>query len=180
MNFYKKCVSRLDPLHIESRKRQTSVEPTFKIANIINNQKKQLVKKPRADNSQRTIELNTEPVLEEDTPSYRKNLQKVSDLNFIAAATRQDWKIKRILIFSAMGTARQSIAHLEHTCLTYRFNIQTRKDCLLIDVRTLKPTQLRQTVFHSIHMTCSESAAILNLCEFFWFWHIHQSSWQVV
>ena len=44
--------------------------------------------------------------------------------------------------------------------------------CLLIDERIVIPTQLRQTVLDSLHLTHPGSAAMLDLCQHVWFPHI--------
>ena len=50
-----------------------------------------------------------------------------------------------------------------------------KDDCLLLDDRIVLPTQLRQTVLDSLHLTHSVSAAILDLCKNIWFPHIHRT-----
>ena len=61
----------------------------------------------------------------------------------------------------------------------YWYNIRNRlhirEDCLLIDERIVIPTQLRQTVLDSLHLTHPGSASILDLSHHVWFPHFHRS-----
>ena len=50
-----------------------------------------------------------------------------------------------------------------------------RDDCLLINERIVLPTQLRQTVLDSLHLTHPGSAAMQNLCQNICFLHIHRT-----
>ena len=53
--------------------------------------------------------------------------------------------------------------------------MHVKDDCLLIDERIVLPTQLRQTVLDSLHLTHPGSAAMLERCQNIWFPHIHRS-----
>ena len=56
-----------------------------------------------------------------------------------------------------------------------RNRLHVREDCLLIDERIVNPTQLRQTVLDSLHLTHPGSAAMLDFSNHVWFPHIHQA-----
>ena len=46
---------------------------------------------------------------------------------------------------------------------------------MLIAERIFLPTQLRQTILESLHLTHPGTAAMLDLCQNVWFPHIYQS-----
>ena len=90
---------------------------------------------------------------EEDTPLFRKKLQRVLGLQFIAAATRKD----RNLLPPINFVKKRVWEALKNSYGPYWHNIRNRldvrEDCLLIDERIVIPTQLRQTVLDSLHLT---------------------------
>ena len=61
----------------------------------------------------------------------------------------------------------------------YWFDIRNRhhvrEDCSLIDERIVIPSQLRQTVLYSLHLTHPGLAAMLDLSHHVWFPHFHRS-----
>ena len=59
--------------------------------------------------------------------------------------------------------------------MNIRNRLHVREDCLLIDERVVIPTQLRQTVLDSLHLTHPGSAAMLGLSHHVWFSHIYRS-----
>ena len=128
----------------------------------------------------------------EDTPLFRQRLQKVSTKNdgsrgghaavpttttksFIAAATKKDRNLRPLINF----VKKRQWEAIKSAYGQYWFNVRNRlhvrEDCLLIDERIVIPTQLRQTVPESLHLTHPGSAALLDLCQNVWFPHIHRS-----
>ena len=109
---------------------------------------------------------------EEDTPLFRRKLQRVLGVRFIAAATKKDRNFRPLINF----VKKRDWEAIKNSCGPYWYNIRNRlhvrEDCLLIDERIVIPTQLRQTVFDSLH---PGSAAMLDLCQHVWFPHIHRT-----
>ena len=121
-----------------------------------------------------TINQTTMTETEEDTPLFRRRLQKVLAIKFIAAATKKDRSLRPLINFVKKwdwGAIKSSYGQ-------YWFNVRNRlhvrEDCLLVDERIVIPTQLRQTILESLHLTHPGSAAILDLCQNMWFPHIHR------
>ena len=56
-----------------------------------------------------------------------------------------------------------------------RNRLHVREGCLLIDERIVIPTQLRQTVLDSLHLTYPGSAVMLDLSNHVWFPHMHRA-----
>ena len=112
---------------------------------------------------------------EEDTPLFRKKLQRVLGVRFIAAATKKDRNLRPLINF----VKKRDWEAIKHSYGPYWHNIRNRlhyrEDCLLIDKRIVIPTQLRQTVLESLHLTHPGSAAMLDLCQHVWFPHIHRT-----
>ena len=93
----------------------------------------------------------------------------------IAAATKKDRNLRPLINF----VKKRDWEAIKASYGQYWFNIQNRlhvrEDCLLIDERIVIPSQLRQTVLDSLHLTHPESAAMLDLSHDVWFPHIHRS-----
>ena len=125
-----------------------------------------------------TVEKATET--EEDTPLFRRKLQRVLGVPFIAAATKKDRNLRPLINF----VKKRDWEALKASYGQYWFNIRNRlhvrEDCLLIDVRIVILSQLRQTVLESLHLTHPGSAAMLDLSHHVWFPHIHRSILQMV
>ena len=117
-------------------------------------------------------ETNTEEV---DTPLYRKSLQKVLGVNFIAAATQKDRSLRPLDNF----VRKWDWEALKLSFGQYWYNIRNRlhvkDDCLLINERIVLLMQLIQTVLDSLHLTHPGSAVMLDLCQNIWFPHIHRT-----
>ena len=96
-----------------------------------------------------TIDKETNTEAEEDTPLYRKSLQKVLG---VAAANRKDKNLRPLVNF----VRKRDWESLKILFGQYWYNIRNRPhvkdDCLLIDERIVLPTQLRQTVLNSLHL----------------------------
>ena len=58
---------------------------------------------------------------------------------------------------------------------TIRHQLHVRDSCLPNDERIVLPTQLRQPVIDSLHLTHPGSVTMLDLCQHIWFPHIHRS-----
>ena len=112
---------------------------------------------------------------EEDTPLFRRKLQRVLGVRFIAAATKKDRNLRQLINF----VKKRDWQAIKNSYGPYWYNIKNRlhvrEDCLLIDERIVIPTQLRQTVLDSLHLTHQGSAAMLYLCQHVWFPHIHRT-----
>ena len=112
---------------------------------------------------------------EKDTPLFWKKLQRVLDVQFIAAATKKDRNLRPLINF----VKKKDWEALKNSYGPYWHNIRNRlhlrEDCLLIDERIVIPTQLRQTVHDSLHLTHPGSATMLDLCLHVWFPHIHRT-----
>ena len=112
---------------------------------------------------------------EEDTPLFRKKLQRVLGVRFIAAAPKKDRNLRPRISFAkkrdweAIKTSYGLYWH------NFCNRLHVREDCLLIGERIVTPTQLGQTVLDSLHLTQSGSAAMLDLCQHVWFPHIHRT-----
>ena len=109
-----------------------------------------------------TVEKATET--DEDTPLFCWKLHKILGVPFIAAATKKDRNLRPLINF-IYGQ--------------YWFNIRNRlhvrENCLLINERIVIPSQLRQTVLDSLHLTQPGFAAMFDLSHHVWFPHIHRS-----
>ena len=123
-----------------------------------------------------TIERSTNTTeTEEDTPLFRKKLQKVLGVRFIASATKKDRNLRPIINF----VKKRDWEAIKTSYGPYWHNIRNRlhvgEDSLLIDQRIVIPTQLQQTVLDSLDLTHPGSAAMLDLCQHVWFPHIHRT-----
>ena len=115
---------------------------------------------------------NTE---EEGALLYRRKLQKVLGINFIAAATRKDENLRPRVNFVRKRDWDALKLSFGGYCYNIRNRLHVKDDCLLIDDRIVLPTQLRQTVLDSLHLTHPGSAVMLDLCQNICFPHIHKT-----
>ena len=120
-----------------------------------------------------TVEKATET--EEDTPLFRHKLQKVLGIPFIAAATKKDRNLRPLVNFVKKRDWDAIKASYGQYWFNIRNRLHVREDCLLVDERIVIPSQLRQTVLDSLHLTHPGSAAMLDLSQHVWFPHIHRS-----
>ena len=120
-----------------------------------------------------TVSQTTMTEADEDTPLFPQRLQKVLGVKFIAAATKKDKHLIPLINF----VKKQDWDAIKSAYGQYWFDVcnrlHVREDCLLIDERIVIPTQLRQTILKSLHLTHPESPAMLNLRQNVWFPHIH-------
>ena len=115
----------------------------------------------------------------ENTPLYRRNLQRVLGINFIAAATRKDQNMHPFVKFVKKPDWKALKLSFGQYWYNKRHCLHVRDDGLLIDERIVLPTQFRQTVLDSLHLTHPGSVAMLVLCRHIWFPHIHQTIVQI-
>ena len=120
-----------------------------------------------------TVEKATET--EEDTPLFRRKLQRVLGIPFIAAATKKDRNLRPLINFVKKRDWEAIKASYGQYWFNNRNRLHVREDCLLIDGRIVIPTQLRQIVLDSLHLTHPGSAAMWDLSHHVWFPHIHRS-----
>ena len=150
---YEYCVIRVDPAyHHEENMTPVKIGPTMTAIYGVNNlgQKLEASHELLLANVMVTVDRVNYTEAEEDTTLCRENLQKVMGVSFIAAATRKDRNIKRIV------------------------NFVRKRDCILIDERIIIP-QLRHTIPDSLHLTHRGAARMLDLCEHIWFPHIQRT-----
>ena len=112
---------------------------------------------------------------EEHTPLFRQRLQRYSGVRFIAAATKKDRNLRPLINFVKKRDWEAIKASYRQYWHNIRIRLHVREDCLLIDERIVIPTQLRQTVLDSLHLTHPGLAAMLDLNQHVWFPHIHRS-----
>ena len=112
---------------------------------------------------------------EEDTPLFRKKLQRVLGVCFIAAATKKDRNLRPLINFVRKRYWEANKTSYGPYWHNIRNRLHVREVCLLIDERIVIPTQLRQTVLNSLHQTHPGSAAMLDLCQHVWFPNIHRT-----
>ena len=90
---------------------------------------------------------------EENTPLFRQRLQRVLGVRFIAAATKKDQNLRPLVKFVKKGDWEAIKASYEQYWHNIRNRQHVQEDCLLIDGKIVIPTQLRQTVLDSLHLT---------------------------
>ena len=109
-----------------------------------------------------TVNQTTIAETEEDTPLFRKRLQG------ILGATKKDRNLRPLITFVKKGNWDA----IKSAYRQYWFNVHNSLDkldqCLLIDERIIIPTQLRQTILDSLHLTHPGSAAMVDLCQSVW------------
>ena len=123
--------------------------------------------------SQTMDEDNTPPACltaftdEEDVPMYRKQLRKVFDSNFIAAATKRDRTLQPLLNIER----GQKWDNLKSCYGAYFYNVRNRMSVrdgiLLYDDRAGIPKQFRQTLVDSQHLIYRGQGGILEAAKMF-------------
>ena len=122
-----------------------------------------------------TVEKATNTVeSEEDTPLFRQRIQRVLGVRFIAAATKKDRNLRPLINFVKM----RDWEAIKASYGQYWYNIRNRLH-VREDERIVIPTQLRQTVLDSLHLTHPGSAAMLDLSNYIWFPRIHRAIVQI-
>ena len=90
----------------------------------------------------------TASIEEEDTPMFRKNLRKVVDVKFLAAATRRDWNLSPLM---------NMVGYIKDRYDPYFYNVRhrmsVRDNILPYDDRVVIPKQLRPTLKDALHLT---------------------------
>ena len=115
-----------------------------------------------------TIERSTNTTeTEEDIPLFRKKLQRCWEYDSLPPQRKKIGTAAHLSISS-----RISYGPYWHNIRNW---LHVRENCLLIDERIVIPTQLRQTVLDSLHLTHPGSAAMLDICQHVWFPHIHRT-----
>ena len=112
---------------------------------------------------------------EEDTPLFRRKIQRVLGVPFIAAATKKDRNLQPLTNFVKKWDWDAIKAPYGQYWFNIRNPLHVREDCVLIDKRIVIPYQLRQTVLDNLHLTHPGSAVMLDLSHHVWFPHIHRS-----
>ena len=97
-----------------------------------------------------TVEKATET--EEDTPLYRRKLQRVLGVPFIAAATKKDRNLRSLINFVKKRDWDAIKASYGQYWFNIRNRLHVREDCHLVDERIVIPSQLRQTILESLHL----------------------------
>ena len=93
----------------------------------------------------------------------------------IAAATKKDRNLRPLINFVKMRECDEIKASYGQYWFNIRNRLHVREDCLLVDERIVIPSQLRQTILESLHLTHPGSAAMLDLSQHVWFLHIHRA-----
>ena len=101
-----------------------------------------------------TVEKVTNTVeSEEDTPLFRQRLQRVLGVGFIDAATKKDRNLRPLINFVKKRDWEAIKDSYGQYWRNIRNRLHVREDCPLIDERIVIPTQLRQTLLDSLHLT---------------------------
>ena len=165
-------VSRVDPSVCLQEETTHNVEPpTMTISSQLQASHNEMM-----DEIVATVDKATET--EKDMPLFRRKLQRVLGVPFIAAATKKDQNNRPLINF----VKKRDWDAIKAYYGQYWHNIRNRlrEDCLLIDERIVIPTQLRQTVLDSLHLTHPGlSAMLLDLSHHVWFSHVHRSIVQI-
>ena len=112
---------------------------------------------------------------DDDAPLYRRKLSKALGHRFIAAASRRDKYLRPLMHFikeKDRGSIKQAYG-------TFFCNIKKRlmrDECLIIDDRVVIPTQLRDTVLDTVHLTHQGTDAMLHIAEDIWFPLVQRNS----
>ena len=107
------------------------------------------------------VNQTTNTKAEEDTPLLRRRLQKVPGFKFIATVTKKEWNLKPLINFVKNWDWEAIKSAYGQYWFKVRNRLHARKDCLLIDEHIVIPSQLRQTILESLHLTHSGSSATL-------------------
>ena len=147
-------VSRVDPSVCLQEETTPNVEPpTMTTSSQLEASHNEIM-----DTVVATVEKATET--DEDTPLFRPKLQKVLGIPFMATATKKDRNLRPLKNF----VKKRDWDAIKASYGQYWFNIlnrlHDREDCLLIDERIVIPSQLRQTVLGSLHLTHPVSTAM--------------------
>ena len=111
---------------------------------------------------------------EEDVPMYRRQLRKVFDISFIAAATKKDRSVYPLLKM-VRGQKWETIK----SCYgPYFYNVRNRlwvrDGILLYNDRAVIPKQLRQTLVDSLYLTHPGQGGMLEAAKNVWYPYLHR------
>ena len=103
------------------------------------------------------------------TSIQKEFAESTGPIFFATGATRSGQKLRLILNF----VQKRDCEALKQSNGQYWYKIRhclhVQDDSLLIDERSVLPTQTRQTVLESMHLTHPRSAAMFELCQHIWF-----------
>ena len=108
---------------------------------------------------------------EEDIPMFRKNLRKVMDVDFLAAATKRDKNLSPLLTM----VRQQKWNNVKDCYGPYFYNVRHRlsvsDNILLYDDRVVIPKQLRPT-----HLTHPGQGGMLEAAKHVWYPYLHRDT----
>ena len=111
---------------------------------------------------------------DEDTPMFRKNLRKVMDISFLAAATKRDRNLSPLLTM----VKQQKWDSIKSCYGPYFYNVRhrlsVRDNILLYDDRVVIPKQLRPTLMDALHLTHPGQGGMLEAAKHVWYPFIHR------
>ena len=111
----------------------------------------------------------TASIEEEYIPMFRKNLRKVMDVSFLAAATRRDRNLLPLLNM----VKQQRWDNLKDCYGPYFYNVRhrlsVRENILLYDDRVVIPKQLRPTLMDALHLTHPGQGGMLEAAKHVWY-----------
>ena len=163
------CVSRVDPNVSLQEETSPNLEPPMMSTSFpLKASHTEIM-----DTIVATVEKATKT--EEDTPLFRRKLQKLLGIPFIAAATKKDRNLRPLINFAKKRDWDVIKACYGQYWFSIRNRLHVRDDCLLDYERIVIPSQLRQTVLESLDLTRAELAAMLDLNQHFWFPHFQRS-----
>ena len=151
------CVSRMDPnICIQEIQTHNVEPPTMGTITQLEASHEMITQGLVATVEKTTITIEAE----EDTPLFRQRLQRVLGVRFIDAATKKDRSLRQLFNFVKKRDWEAIKASYGQYWHNIRNRLYVREDCLPIDERIVIPTQLRQTVLDSLHLTQPESKAM--------------------
>ena len=111
---------------------------------------------------------------EEDIPMFRKNLRKVMDVNFVAAATKRDRNLSPLLTM----VKQQKWDNVKDCYGPYFYNVRhrlsVRDNIILYDDRVVMPKQLRPTLMDALHLTHPGQGGMLEAAKHVWYPYLHR------
>ena len=113
-------------------------------------------------------------VEEDDTPLFRKNLRKVMDIKFLAAATRLDRNLSPLM--NMIKHQKWDIVKQCHGTYFYnvRHRLSVRDGILLYDDSAVIPKQLRRTLMDALHLTHPGQGGMLEAAKHGWYPYLHR------
>ena len=161
------CVSRVYPNISVQEERTHNIEPPTMGSATLKTNHEMITEELIA-----TVQKATNTV---DIPLFRQRLQRVLGVRFIAAATKKDLNLRPLINCVKKRDWEAIKASYGQYWHNIWIRLHVREDCLLIDERSVIPTQLMQTVLDSLNLTHPGTAAMLNLSNHVWFPYIHRA-----